>query len=153
MSRLSLSRPKLSRRASGVAALAAALVVAGCQEVPSTKVDSEPFTLEPIEGTDIQRVRLSAEVAEKIDVQTAKVRAMGKNRVIPHAALIYNPEGESYVYTVPEPLTYVRAPVALRRAVGEKAILAKGPPARTTVVTVGAAELLATEYEILNQHP
>jgi hypothetical protein len=152
VNRLSRGRPKLSRLA-GVAVLAGALVAAGCQEVPSTKVDSEPFKLEKIEGTDIQRVVLTATVASKIDVQTALVRARGKERVIPHAALIYNPEGGSYVYTVPKPLNYVRAPVTLRRAVGENAILAKGPPGGTRVVTTGAAELLATEYEILNQHP
>jgi hypothetical protein len=32
-------------------------------------------------------------------------------------------------------------------------LLTGGPPVGTTVVTTGAAELLATEYEILNQHP
>lgn len=151
---MSVSRPrKLSRLGSGLALLAAGVVLSGCQEIPSTKVENQPFTLERIQGTDIHRVRLSAEVAGKINVQTAKVRAAGKDRVIPHAAVIYNPEGNAFVYTVPEPLTYVRAPIAVRRAVGERAILAEGPPPGTTVVTVGAAELLATEYEILNQHP
>ncbi len=153
MSPLSVSRPDLRRLATGVAVVAAAFVAAGCQEVPSTKVDSKPYKLEPIEGTDIQRVRLAAHVARKIDVQTATVRAAGKARVVPHAAVIYNPEGKSFVYTVPEPLTYVRAPVNVRLAVDERAILTEGPPGGTTVVTVGAAELLATEYEILNQHP
>jgi hypothetical protein len=144
---------RLSQLAAGLAFLAAGLVLSGCQEIPSNQVDNEPFTLEPIEGTDIQRVRLSAVVAGKIDVQTGKVGASGKERVIPHAAVIYNPEGKAFVYTVPEPLTYVRAPVAVRLAVDERAILSQGPPPGTTVVTVGAAELLATEYEILNQHP
>jgi multidrug efflux pump subunit AcrA (membrane-fusion protein) len=151
---MSMSRPRNIRRlVSGLALLASGLVLFGCQEVPSTKVDSEPFTLEPIEGTDVQRVLLAAHVARKIDIQTAEVRARGKQRVVPHAAVIYNPEGKSFVYTVPKPLTYVRAPVAVRLAVDERAILTEGPPAGTKVVTVGAAELLATEYEILNQHP
>jgi hypothetical protein len=41
----------------------------------------------------------------------------------------------------------------VRRVEGAQALLSDGPPAGTVVVTVGAAELLATEYEILNQHP
>jgi hypothetical protein len=151
---VSVIRPgKLSQLVSGLALLAAGVVLSGCQEIPSNQVDNEPFTLEPIKGTDIQRVRLSAVVAGKVDVQTGKVRASGKERAIPHAAVIYNPEGQAFVYTVPEPLTYVRAPIAVRLTVDERAILSQGPPAGTTVVTVGAAELLATEYEILNQHP
>jgi hypothetical protein len=32
-------------------------------------------------------------------------------------------------------------------------VLSKGPRSGTTIVTTGSAELLATEYEILNQHP
>lgn len=144
---------KLRRLGSGFALLAAAVVLSACQEVPSTKVDSKPYTLQPIKGTDLQRVKLEAHVARKIDVQTATVSGRGKLRLVPHAAVIYNPEGKSFVYTVPAPLTYVRAPIAVRLAIDERAILSKGPPAGTKVVTVGAAELLATEYEILNQHP
>jgi hypothetical protein len=34
-----------------------------------------------------------------------------------------------------------------------EAVLSDGPGAATAIVTTGAAELLATEYEILNQHP
>jgi hypothetical protein len=152
---VSVSRPRRlpSRVVSSLALLAAGLVLSACQEVPSNQVKSEPFKLEQIKGTDIQRVRLSAEIARKIDLQTAEVRAMGDERVVPHAALIYNPEGKAFVYTVPEPLAYVRAPVDVSRATADLAVLAEGPPAGTVVVTVGAAELLATEYEILNQHP
>jgi len=67
--------------------------------------------------------------------------------------MIYNPEGKSFVYTKPGPETYVRAPVTVDEVVGDQAFLSKAPPAATLVVTVGAAELLATEYTILNQHP
>ena len=80
--------------------------------------------------------------------------APGRPRTaVPHAALIYNPDGDVFVYTRPAPQTYVRAPVTVRRVEGAQALLSDGPPAGTVVVTVGAAELLATEYEILNQHP
>jgi hypothetical protein len=47
----------------------------------------------------------------------------------------------------------VRAPIEIVRVTGGRVVLSAGPPVGTTVVTTGSAELLATEYEILNQHP
>lgn len=154
MSRTSSGRrSRLPSLLGALALLAAGLALTGCEGVASNVVDYQPYELEPVEGTDFQRVRLGAETAAKIDLQTAEVRADGQQTTIPHAALIYNPEGDAFVYTMPEPLTYVRAPVEVGRAVGDRALLVGGPAAGTVVVTVGAAELLATEYEILNQHP
>jgi hypothetical protein len=141
------------RLCTGLAVLIAVLGVSACAEVPSNLVEDQPYELEPIEGTDLQRVKLSDETAARIDLQTASVRPAGRGTAVPHAALIYNPDGDVFVYTKPAPQTYVRAPVTVRRVEGAQALLSEGPPAGTVVVTVGAAELLATEYEILNQHP
>lgn len=131
----------------------AGLALSACQEVSSNLVEHKPYQLEPVEGTDLNRVRLSDDIAKKIDLQTVEARSNGNVTVVPHAALIYNPEGDVFVYTMPEAQTYVRAPVDVDRVVGDRAFLSNGPPAGTVLVTVGAAELLATEYEILNQHP
>ena len=152
---MSFGRLRRSPRvlAAGLALMAAGLVLSGCEEVPSNLVKSEPFELEPIEGTDIQRVKLADRTAKRIDLQTATVGGNETELIVSHAALIYNPEGEVFVYTRPEPGAYVRAPVVVSRVEGEQALLSEGPPPGTVVVTIGAAELLATEYEILNQHP
>jgi hypothetical protein len=145
--------PVRLRLLAGLALLVVALGVSACAEVPSNLVEEQPYQLEPIEGTDLQRVKLSDDTAARIDLQTASVRPAGRGTAVPHAALIYNPDGDVFVYTRPAPQTYVRAPVTVRRVEGAQALLSDGPPAGTVVVTVGAAELLATEYEILNQHP
>ena len=137
----------------GLALLAVGFALSACQEVASNLVEAQPYELEPIEGTDLSEVRLSEDTAEKIDLQTAEVRVNGRGTVVPHLALIYSPEGDAFVYTRPEPLTYVRAPIEIERVVDDRALLSAGPPPGTVVVTVGAAELLATEFEILNQHP
>jgi hypothetical protein len=131
----------------------AGLALAGCTEVASNQIKSEPYTLVPVKGTDFNRVKLSDKIAERIDLQTTKVRAGGKWKRIPHEAVIYNPEGKVFVYTRPESQVYVRASIKVDRVVGDQVLLTAGPPVGTVVVTVGAAELLATEYEILNQHP
>jgi hypothetical protein len=152
---VSVSRRSSLRRLrlAGLALVACGLAVSGCKEVPSNLVESQPYELEEIKGTDIKRVKLADETAKKVDLRTTSVRRTGKRKVVPHASLIYNPEGDVFVYTRPEPRTYVRAPVEVVRVAGDRAVLSDGPPSGTTIVTVGAAELLATEYEILNQHP
>jgi hypothetical protein len=137
----------------GLALVAAAMVLTACQEVPSNQVKSQPYEVVPIKGTDLNLVKLADEIAARIDLQTAKVDVNGTGKVVPHLALIYNPDGKAFVYTKPKRQTYVRAPVNVDRVEGDQVMLAKGPPVGTVVVTVGAAELLATEYEILNQHP
>jgi hypothetical protein len=145
--------PVRLRLLAGLALLLVALGVSACAEVPSNLVEEQPYQLEPIEGTDLQRVKLSDDTAARIDLQTATVRPAGRGTAVPHTALIYNPDGDVFVYTRPEPQTYVRAPVKVRHVEAAEALLSDGPPAGTVVVTAGAAELLATEYEILNQHP
>jgi multidrug efflux pump subunit AcrA (membrane-fusion protein) len=88
-----------------------------------------------------------------VPVETTEVRESDGKKVVPHNALIYNPDGDAFVYSKPKAETYVRRPVRVDRVTGDRVWLKAGPDAGTTVVTTGTAELLATEYEILNQHP
>ena len=109
-----------------------------------------PAVLEPVEGTDLTRVRLSEAAAERLGIETAAVRAATAEtkKVVPYAALVYDGNGETWVYTRPESLVFVRAPVAVYRIEGELAYLTDGPPAGTEVATVGVAELYGTEFEV-----
>jgi hypothetical protein len=140
-----VSQPR--RPALAVLVLAiAALPVAGCTEVETeTATGYEPSTLEPVKGNDdIQRVVFTAEGAERVDLQTASVR----RNVVPYAALIYDPEGHTFVYTNPKPLEYLREEVEVDRIEGDRVLLSRGPPPGTKVVTVGAAEVYGTELEV-----
>ena len=69
----------------------------------------------------------------------------GLRKVIPYAAVIYDPQGATWVYTNPEPLAFVRQSVVVDYIEDELAVLSEGPAAGTAVVTVGAAELFGTE--------
>jgi hypothetical protein len=154
MTRVSAPRSRRARLVvSGLVVLAAGLSASACSEVESNLRESYPYKVEPIKGSDVQRVTMADETAALLPVETTTVRRAGKRKVVPHEALIYNPDGGSFVYTKPKSETYVRAPVKVVRVDDEKAVLSDGPRTATTIVTTGAAELLATEYEILNQHP
>ena len=147
-------RSKSSRPlAACFAALAAALALGACSEVESNVRENQPYTVEGPEDAAIKRVKMEDATAALLPVELATVRKRGNRTVVPHNAVIYNPDGGSFVYTKPRAETYIRAPIEIGRVHGDDATLSKGPPAGTEIVTTGSAELLATEYEILNQHP
>ena len=144
-----MSRPHRLALAGLVLAIAA-LPLAGCTEVETeTATGYEPSTLEPVKGNDdLQRVTFTEEGAKRVDLQTEAVRRSGARKVVPYAALIYDPEGRTYVYTSPKPLEYLRAEVRVDRIEGDRVLVSRGPPAGTRVVTVGAAEVYGTELEV-----
>jgi hypothetical protein len=129
--------------------VAAAALATGCKEVKNAeKVHYQPATVTPIKGDDEHKiVTLTAEGARRIDLQTARVRLSGRDKVIPYAALLYQKHGETFVYTNPKALTFVWAPVEVDHIVGDRVLLEKGPPAGTRVVTVGAQQVHGAELE------
>lgn len=124
-------------------------VGAGTSKQPLSAEAGEPATVEPIEGSDLSRVRLTAAAAERLGIRTAPVELRGANRkVIPYDAVLYAPAGNTFTYTSPEPLVFVRHAIRVDRITGDRAVLSSGPPVGTKVVTVGSQELFGTEYEV-----
>ena len=133
----------------------AGIALPACTNAPAEEAGgAEVARVEPIEGSDVSRVVLSEDAAQRLDVQTAPIverqdRRGGAPRLImPYDAVLYDPSGGTWAYTSSEPLAYVRAPIRVDRIKGSEAILSSGPPAGTQVVTVGASELLGVEYEV-----
>ncbi len=119
----------------------------------SAKVEKiQPFQLEPVEGTDFQRVTLTAKAAERLDIQTAAVKNAQVNgsqkKVIPYAAVLYGLLGETWTYTNPEPLVFVRQTIVIDYIEGDRVVLSEGPDVGTAVVVIGAAELYGAEVGV-----
>ena len=74
--------------------------------------------------------------------------ANGAGRIIPYAAVLYSPSGETWAYANPEGLTFVREPIVIEHIDGEQAMLSKGPAAGSKVATAGVAELYGAELGI-----
>jgi hypothetical protein len=146
-------RRQLRAACAGLVLIAGVVTLSACGEASSgydyeTASHHEPAKLEPIKGTDVQRVRFDAEGAKAVGLQTAPIRQNGQESVIPYDAVIYTSDGKTYAYTAPEPLTYVRKEISIDDVVGDSVMLSDGPPAGTEVVTVGAAEVYGTEFEV-----
>ncbi len=122
-------------------------------------------TVEPVKGTDVSRVTLSRQAAERLGIQTDQVRAWpvvvparaggsgaaGRataRKVIPYAAVLYDETGDTWTFTSPSSLTFLRRHIEVAFIEGDLAVLEAGPAVGTTVVTVGAAELLGTELGV-----
>jgi hypothetical protein len=136
--------------------MAAIVALAACsQEHTATKSeDDDPARLVRVEGTDLKGVALTARAAERLGIKTEPVREVltpgGTTPVkaVPVAALLYDKNGDVWVYTPAQPRTYVRQRVGVARIDGDLAILGSGPAPGTAVVTVGVAELLGSELGV-----
>jgi len=138
--------------------VAAVLIVAGllvpaCADAKKADTSSgleEPARLEAIAGSEIEQIILTEDAVKRLDLQTASVEAgSGRSQsMIPHAAVFYGLTGETWTYSNPGSLTYVRVPITVDHIDGEVAYLTDGPAPGTQVVTVGAAELFGVESGI-----
>lgn len=138
------------------ALIIATLQVAGCQRASSTYTKVEPAKVEHVKGSEISKLTLTEKAMERLAVQTAPVSETqvgeAENQqarpVVPYSSLMYVPTGETFVYTSPEPRTFVRQAVNVDYIEGDSVVLIDGPPVGMQVVSVGAAELFGTEFGV-----
>jgi hypothetical protein len=133
--------------------LLAVLALAACGGEEEAAAADEPAKVEPVEGSnDLFQVTLTAEAAKRIDLQTAVVQTEGEGAdertIVPYSAIVYETNGETWVYTSPEDLSFVREQIVVEEIEGDRAVLSEGPAAGTEVVTVGVAELFGAEHGI-----
>jgi uncharacterized protein YcfL len=130
----------------------AMLQLAGCGSAPPATEDVvSPVRIERIEGSELSRVILTEDAAKRIGIETVAVRdtqAGGKTpTTIPYAAVLYDAQGETWTYTNPSPLTFIRHRIAIASIAGGIAMLSEALPSGTQVVIVGAEELFGSEFE------
>lgn len=105
-----------------------------------------PATVEAISGSPLKKITLTQKAAQRLDIQTALVSqdAAGK-KIVPYSAVVYDTSGTTWVYTNPQPLTFIRHSIAVELIKGAEAVLKDGPAVGTVVVTVGVPELYGAE--------
>jgi hypothetical protein len=146
---------EMSYRVRGTVALLVVLglALAGCAQPAADATEDPPAVVEPIAGSDLSRITLTAKAAERIGIVMAKVALAPAGSgtdatAIPYGAVLYDIDGGAWTFTSPEPLVFVRQAIDVDSIRGDVAVLSDGPPAGTEVVTVGAAELLGAEYGV-----
>ena len=132
-----------------IALLILASLLTAC--APATTGEEEgvkPVTLEPVAGTDLNHVILTVDAAKRLDIQTVAAHDGGtQGTVIPYDAVLYEANGNTWVYVSLEPLVFVRQAIVIDHIKGNEAFLSQGPDSGAMVVTLGAAELYGSESE------
>jgi hypothetical protein len=149
----------MSRKRPAVACLVlgAAIMLTACAS--AAPAEAPPATVTQIAGSQVPRLELTGRAVQRLGIRTQPVReateaagqgpgTTGTRKAIPYSAVVYDTDGSTWTYVNTAARTYVRQPITIAAIQGDAAILSAGPPVGTAVVTVGAAELLGTEYNI-----
>ena len=144
---------KVGKRGAAALLAVAGLGLSGCADVATATAKKEaPYKVDKAEG--LTRVRIEQRVFDRIRIKTDTVSEVERfggdtaRKIVDYSAIVYEPKGDTAVYTNPSPLLFVRQPVKVDYIEGDVAVLADGPPAGTAVVTVGTAELLGMEFGV-----
>jgi hypothetical protein len=130
-----------------IVVISAGLMLSACAPAAAPEEAEKPVTLEPIAGTDLNRITLTEKAAERLGLETAPVVAQEGQVVIPYAALLYDPSGQAWVYVNVGTLAFERQEITVDSIQGDQVVLSKGPEAGANVVTLGATELYGSESE------
>lgn len=163
-----------SKLIAAAAIAAIALGVTGCAKAPEEEgslggQDAQPARLIPVPGSTLKEVILTPQAAVQIGVLQTPVQASPPAvtstspivapsaspsptaavvETVPVTAVIYDPDGKAWAYTIPGLRTYLRVPIVVDHVDGSTAYLSSGPPVGTDVVSQGAPELLGAEYGV-----
>jgi len=138
------------------AAIAVAMIAVGLQApAPEARADSpappKPESQATIKrlGFGLNQIALLPNAARRLGIQTSEITEKQPGmKITPYSSIIYDRDGDAWVYAVAAPLTYVRAAVVIKRVNGNYAYLTDGPPAGTRVVTEGVPELYGAEMGV-----
>ena len=144
---------------------AAALVIAGMgiaspsQAAPSAPsgVKDRPLLVEAVNGSKISRLTLSGKAVKRLGISTKPVVTATRPGTkvtlsVPYSAIIYDKHGDTWVYTSPKQLVFIRQSVTVETIERDLALLSKGPKAGTNVATVGVSELYGSELGVGGGH-
>ena len=113
--------------------------------------------VEDTPGTDAKTLIFSEIAMSRLDIQTAPVKEIeasrdgkdvGRRVAVPHSAVIYDADGEAWVYVSSAPDTFLRKRVAIDFMDDDHIFLTMGVTAGEDVVTVGVPELRGAEFGV-----
>lgn len=124
----------------------------GCAGTPAEAAKVEAVKV--VKVGEVNEMTLTPKAAERLGMQTEAVVAgpVAGQLAISHSALLYDPDGKTFVYTSPKDLVFKRADVKVQRINAGTVVLTSGPAVGTKVVTVGASELFGVDTGVGGGH-
>lgn len=142
-----------SQRRAAATLVVLGLAAAGCNAATSVgdAPQEKPAKVEAIQGKNVKSVTLTEQAMKRVGVETTTVAAAPTGTVVPYQAVLYTPDGNTWVFTVAAPRQYVREQVTIANvggSAGTEAFLSSGPAAGTTIVKTGLIELYGAELGV-----
>jgi hypothetical protein len=137
-----------------ILAIMISLTFWACQNHDEQHHTEHPANVEKIEGSELSRITLSEKAVERLDLKTDTVREVQVKRsnkprkVVPYSSLIYDPQGNTWIYTSPQTRTFIRHKVDVDYIEDDLVVLNDGPSLGTVVASVAVAELYGTEFGV-----
>jgi uncharacterized protein YcfL len=132
--------------------LASMWLLAACSSSSESAEEETAASVEQTAEGQPSRLTLSEKAVERLGIQTVAVQSVegtgAAATTIPYSVVLYDADGNTWAFTNPEPLVYIRAAITVEQIQGDMVILSSGPPVGTLVVSVGAQELLGTEVGV-----
>lgn len=117
------------------------LLLVSCTNSGDSVEHISPASVEAIDGSELSRVILTERAAQRLAIETIPLEQSS----IPYSAVFYDLTGNTWVYVMTAPLTFVRESITIESVDGDRVVLSDGPETGTEIVTVGVAELFGTE--------
>ena len=116
-------------------------------QVVSASDDAKATVSGPSQDYEVSAVDHGLRPGQRVHVRVPHPDSGKPQKVIPYSAVLYDPHGNSWTYTNPEPLVFVRHRIDVEYIEGDRAVLLQGPDTSAKVVTSGAAELFGVEQK------
>lgn len=135
-----------------LAALTATLLPAACAGAGAEDEEKvELFQTKLVELKDYpghNSVTFSKIGVERAGVRTTRVTAGDGYRELPYAALLYNADGSTFVYTATGPRTYTYTPIKVLEVVDDTIRFTGGPGPGDPVVTSGVPQVHGADVQL-----
>ena len=109
-------------------------------------------------GSDVKTLTFTADAMDRLDIKTGTVREVmipnggggvaKPHKAVPHSAVTYDAEGNTWVYKNPAPATFVREQVTIESMDADSMYLSAGPAVGDAIATTGVQEMVGAEFGV-----
>lgn len=125
--------------------IAILIIASACSKDRSTAyVKISPATILEDKVSMITRITLTKEAEIRLGLTTRTI-ILGSNVELPNSSIIFDSDGNCWLYLKETPLNYHRTPITLLKVFGTSALINASSRENVEVVVSGVAELFGTE--------
>ena len=136
-----------------------ALIIAnGTSHGSEDETEDEAVKVSDTPGSEVKTLTFTEDAMDRLDIKTGTVREVmipnggggvaKAHRAVPHSAVTYDAEGNTWVYRNPAPDTFVREQVTIESMDADSIYLSAGPAVGEAIATTGVQEMVGAEFGV-----